>query len=328
MNFLPLCTPSVCPPSRDHGRAARPGAPTLSFRCAGSCRRSSAAGAIDERAFFGSTCHIVSVLLLSAGHDELIGPLVLRVLYRALAGPTESPDDAHRWSCLHHRRAGGRTGSWPRRGLPDGVPASACGRPCRWKYFRGPGCRPVRRRHAIHQYATGLTRGQLEQGVSPSFATNCACAPAERAICAPLPGFNSQCCGRWCQEENVTQGQGITDQDAASGPLTTFSRLPSSDRVHDVALLAVGVVEQGLRAERLGWYDGGGCGGNADLSRLKSMMRSLRLCRRAVQMVRSSRLRRPPERCFGSVIGLYGRLVVRSSLTVGRSEPSVGVTGL
>ena len=69
--------------------------------------------------------------------------------------------------------------------------------------------------------------------------------------------------------------------------------------------------------------------GIPDLSRLKSMMRSLRLwppprC----QMVRSPELRRPPERCFGSVSGLYGRFVVRSSLTVVVVNRRVGVTGL
>src|ERR1035441_5179439 len=33
--------------------------------------------------------------------------------------------------------------------------------------------------------------GNLSSAYSPSLATNCACAPADRAICAPLPGFNS-----------------------------------------------------------------------------------------------------------------------------------------
>src|SRR5581483_7887433 len=38
---------------------------------------------IDERTFFSRTCHIVSVLLLSAVHDVLIGPLVVACLVAA-----------------------------------------------------------------------------------------------------------------------------------------------------------------------------------------------------------------------------------------------------
>ena len=85
-----------------------------------------------------------------------------------------------------------------------------------------------------------------------------------------------------------------------------------------------------MRAERLGSYSiEATVAGIPVLSRLKSMMRSLRLCpppRR--QIVRSPALRRPLMRCFGSVNGLYGRLVVRSSLTVVVVNRRVGVVGL
>jgi len=46
------------------------------------------------------------------------------------------------------------------------------------------------------------------------------------------------------------------------------------------------------------------------------------------QIVRSPELRRPPVPFFGSVSGLYGRFVVRSSLTCEVLKRSVGVIGL
>ena len=36
--------------------------------------------------------------------------------------------------------------------------------------------------------------GSFSSAMPPSFETNCACAPAERAICPPLPGFSSILC--------------------------------------------------------------------------------------------------------------------------------------
>src|ERR1700684_766813 len=36
--------------------------------------------------------------------------------------------------------------------------------------------------------------GSFSSAISPSLFTNCACVPADRAICAPLPGFNSMLC--------------------------------------------------------------------------------------------------------------------------------------
>src|SRR6516164_6464894 len=85
-----------------------------------------------------------------------------------------------------------------------------------------------------------------------------------------------------------------------------------------------------MRAERFGSYSiEATVAGMPNLSRLKSMIRSLRLCPPPrCQMVRSPELRRPPVRCLGSVSGLYGRFVVRSSLTVVVVNRRVGVTGL
>ena len=85
-----------------------------------------------------------------------------------------------------------------------------------------------------------------------------------------------------------------------------------------------------MRAERLGSYSiVATVAGIPNLSRLKSMMRSLRLCPPPrCQMVWSPVLRRPLVRCFGSVSGLCGRFVVRSSFTVLVVKRRVGVTGL
>src|SRR5262252_5279181 len=85
-----------------------------------------------------------------------------------------------------------------------------------------------------------------------------------------------------------------------------------------------------MRAERFGSYSMvTTVAGMPALSRLKSMMRSLRLCPPPrCQIVWSPELRRPLMRCFDSVSGLYGRLVVRSSLTVEVVNRRVGVTGL
>ena len=85
-----------------------------------------------------------------------------------------------------------------------------------------------------------------------------------------------------------------------------------------------------MRAERFGSYSiEATVAGTPNLSRLKSMTRSLRLCPPPrCQMVWSPTLRRPLVRCFGSVNDLYGRSVVRSSLTVLVMKRRVGVTGL
>src|SRR3974390_2621658 len=85
-----------------------------------------------------------------------------------------------------------------------------------------------------------------------------------------------------------------------------------------------------MRAERLGSYSMvATVAGMPNLSRLKSIVRNLRLwppprC----QMVWSPELRRPLVRRFGSVSGLCGRFVVKSSFTVLVVKRRVGVTGL
>src|SRR5207248_11658262 len=78
-----------------------------------------------------------------------------------------------------------------------------------------------------------------------------------------------------------------------------------------------------MRDERLGSYSIEiTVAGIPILSRLKSMMRSLRLCPPPRnRIVVSPELRRPPCRYFGSVSGLCGRSVVRSALEkIGRAS--------
>src|SRR5579864_4359791 len=85
-----------------------------------------------------------------------------------------------------------------------------------------------------------------------------------------------------------------------------------------------------MRDERLGSYSiVATVAGIPVLSRLKSMMRSLRLCPPPrCQIVMSPELRRPPVRCLGSTSGLCGCLLVMSSLTVVVRYRSVWVVGL
>jgi len=49
-------------------------------------------------------------------------------------------------------------------------------------------------RHALHLHPANLPEGSLSSARPLSRETNCACEPAERAICPPLPGFNSMLC--------------------------------------------------------------------------------------------------------------------------------------
>src|SRR6266480_3366143 len=85
-----------------------------------------------------------------------------------------------------------------------------------------------------------------------------------------------------------------------------------------------------MRAERFGSYSiETTFAGMPDLSRLKSIRRSFCLCPPPrCQLVRSPALRRPAMDFFGDVNGLYGRFVVRSSLTMVEVKRCDGVNGL
>src|ERR1035438_2335601 len=85
-----------------------------------------------------------------------------------------------------------------------------------------------------------------------------------------------------------------------------------------------------IREDRLGSYSiVVTVAGIPVLSRLKSMMRSLRLWPPPMnRIVMSPELRRPPVRGLGSIKGLCGCLVVMSSLTIVVRYRSVCVVGL
>src|SRR5207245_11126585 len=62
----------------------------------------------------------------------------------ASVGPTESPDDGRRMSCLRHHHAADRLDSSTPRGYGDGVPTSASVPPCRSRHSRDRCCPPDR----------------------------------------------------------------------------------------------------------------------------------------------------------------------------------------
>ena len=129
---------------------------------------------------------------------------------------------------------------------------------------------------------------------------------------------------------DVAQRQRITHQNIGLGTADDLGAHLESHRIHDVALLTIGVVQQGDTRRAIGIVlDGGDGRRNSELVALEVDDAQLALVSPPwCQMVRSPELRRPPVRCLGSVSGLYGRFVVRSSLTVLGMNRRDGVTGL
>ena len=169
------------------------------------------------------------------------------------------------------------------------------------------------RRHALHQHLAGLAGRQLQQRVVAFLRHQLRLSSGRarhlRALARPQLDVVHRGAGG-----NVLQRQRIADQDVGLRTADDLLRPPSADRLQDVALLAVGIVQQrdARRAVRDRTRSSPPSPGMPTLSRLKSMMRSFRLCPPPwCQMVRSPELRRPPVRCFD----LSQRLVrlVRSS---------------
>src|SRR5215472_12911641 len=126
------------------------------------------------------------------------------------------------------------------------------------------------------------------------------------------------------------RGSALPTRMSASGPLTTFcpTLSPSGCRIYRFSPSAY--ASNAIREERLGSYSMVCTVAEIPiLSRLKSIMRSFRLCPPPIKrMVMSPELRRPPVRCFGSTSGLCGFFVVMSSLTIVVRYRSVCVVGL
>ena len=247
MNFLPLCTATVWPDEfGQNGRAPRPGTDHFLLVRGVHARRSSSPGGIDERPFFKLTSHASRpTSSLSALHDQLVGPLVVArlVAARGLAPRRHRMPAAgglalaaavrvvHR---IHHDAAVVRLCG----------PATGCGRPCRATRSRDRRCRPGRwspcnppTRAASRPRGASAARSRL------LCETNCACAPAERAICPPLPGFSSMLCTT-VPAGIFFSGSALPTRMSASGPETTVRPTVEPDRAKNVALLAVGVVQQ------------------------------------------------------------------------------------
>ena len=77
----------------------------------------------------------------------------------------------------------------------------------------------------------------------PSLATSCTLAPAERAILAPPPGRSSIACTT-VPTGMLRSGRALPGLMSALGPFSIAVALLEQSRREDVALLAVGVVQQ------------------------------------------------------------------------------------
>jgi len=114
--------------------------------------------------------------------------------------------------------------------------------------------------------------GSFSSAMPPSLETNCACEPADRAICPPLPGFNSML---WTMVPAgiFFKGRALPNRMSASGRTSPSAHLQFVG-LQDVALLAIGVVHRAIRDERLGSYSTDATtAGIPTLSRLKSTTR-------------------------------------------------------
>ena len=143
--------------------------------------------------FFNGTAHVRLPLLALARHDPLVGALVVARLeaarrlaprrHRMTAARSLALAAAVRVIHRVHRDAAIVRAS---------CPASACVPPCPATRFRDRRCPPGRPSPCIPAARGGFRpRAASAAPCRLRCETNCACEPAERAICAPLPGFSS-----------------------------------------------------------------------------------------------------------------------------------------
>ena len=147
-------------------------------------------------------------------------------------------------TCPRRRPAGGRRGSSPRHGRSDACSSSGRGRPCRARSARARGC-PPRRPCPCRSPGSAASRplGRRSVAIEPSLAISWTLVPAERAILAPAPGFSSIA---WITVPTgmLRSGSALPGRISASGPDISVSPCLHALRREDVALLAVGVVQQ------------------------------------------------------------------------------------
>ena len=258
-------------------------------------------------------------LLLRVTMNLSVRLVVARLVTRS-ACPTASPGDVHRWSCPRHRPTDGPPGSSRRRAR------AALPHPARASCLADRHVLVVEvahltdGRHAIQQSARISVDGSFTLRVVAFLRDQLHRAPRSGEPFPPLPGFSSMLC-------TVRAGRDVL---AAAGRCPAGCRLVAahelvadlhSHRLHDVALLAIGVVQQrDTRGAVRVVPDGRRPRQIPDLSRLKSMMRTCacvhrRGTRRHVAGVASA---------AGGFLRLGQRLVrrwvVRSSSTVCRLE--------
>ncbi len=150
-------------------------------------------------------------------------------------------------SCPRRRPSGGRAGSWPRRATlrPPAEPAAPA-RPCRSRCSRGRGCPTL----PIVQCSRGRTSAPRPTAAAaarsrPSLAMSWQYVPAPARHLAALARESARRCGCWCRAGRSAERQRSSPaRISASGPRHHRVADPDADRRQDVALLAVGVVEQ------------------------------------------------------------------------------------
>ena len=202
---------------------------------------------VDERSFSQRSWHLASPALIScrAGARSCRRCACSRASCSPWSAcPTAIPDGGRRTSCLRRHRAGGRPGSSRHRAPSGARRASASRRPCRASAGCARSCRPRRasRGNPISTLRISPERSR-RVAYAPSRATSCAEQPALRAICAPLPGFNSM---QWTTLPSgmLRSGSVLPGSIGAVAPRHQLVARVDATRRDDVAALAIAILQQ------------------------------------------------------------------------------------
>src|SRR5271165_6187723 len=213
---------------------------------------------------------MVSVLLLSAGHDELIGPLVIaRLVAAGRLAPrshrvTSATGLAFTAAMRVIDRVHGYAAVYRAAPQPAGATRFADG-----NIFVIEIAYLAHRCHAIHKHATGFPGGQLQQRIVAFLGNQLRLGSSRTRHLRALARLQLDVVhGR--AGRNVAQRQGVADQNIGLRPANQLRAHFQSDRVHDVALFAVGVIQQRDARRAVGIVlDRGDGSGNTELVALE-----------------------------------------------------------